>query len=299
MKVLVIILSAALIAAVCRIIADKVWIKRLARRISEIRDMDTNTLLHADAEGMRGLVNEINEVLRQLRAQRMEYVRKKHTLDQMLTNISHDLRTPLTSAMGYIGLIDRAGLDEETLAQTEIISQRLERLEELINSFFEFSKMISQDKEPEKIPVDIVGTVEGAVAHYYDDYSAQGREIAFVHRDRRIMLPSNRSMLMRIFDNLISNALKHGEGTLTITAFSDTENVTLEFENGLHDEEIDPERVFDEFYTTDISRRGGSTGLGLAIAKQFVSMLGGNISAECFDGRFLIRIELPTQAAAQ
>jgi signal transduction histidine kinase len=233
------------------------------------------------------LIIEINEMLKEVRKNRIDYSRKSHTLKQMMTNISHDLRTPLTSAQGYINLIDTAELSEEQSREIVVVEKRLVRLEELINSFFELSKIISQDKSPELEKLNLVSVLEECIAHYFDDYCGQGREIVFNCGVRKIEILSNKNMLMRIFDNLISNAYKHGEGNLTVTA-DVTQGVRITFENSLHDSQVDIDRIFDEFYTTDISRTKGNTGLGLAIAKQFTEMLGGGISAEYGDGRFTV-----------
>ena len=96
-------------------------------------------------------------------------------------------------------------------------------------------------------------------------------------------------MLLRIFDNLISNALKHGESDLTITA-DDDKGISIIFSNTLISSDIDIEHIFDEFYTTDISRTKGNTGLGLAIAKQFTEMLGGEIGASLVNELFILTI---------
>ena len=96
-------------------------------------------------------------------------------------------------------------------------------------------------------------------------------------------------MLLRIFDNLIGNALKHGIGNLVI-AIELTETIQITFKNKLYSTDIDMNHIFDEFYTTDISRTKGNTGLGLAIVKQFVEMLGGTVSAELFDGMLSLTV---------
>ena len=98
-------------------------------------------------------------------------------------------------------------------------------------------------------------------------------------------------MLVRIFDNLINNTLKHGLGALDISVVqTGNGGVEINFENTTKDSDLDASRVFDEFYTTDISRTKGNTGLGLAIAKQFTELLGGKICAECKNEKFNIKI---------
>ena len=98
-------------------------------------------------------------------------------------------------------------------------------------------------------------------------------------------------MLLRIFDNLIGNALKHGEGDLTITVI-ESDELRITFENVPISQDIDTEHIFDEFYTTDISRTKGNTGLGLAIAKQFTEMLDGTISAALSNGKFILTVTM-------
>ena len=105
-------------------------------------------------------------------------------------------------------------------------------------------------------------------------------------------------MLLRIFDNLISNALKHGTGNLTVSVdlaenVQADKTVQITFENELHDSDMDIKHIFDEFYTTDISRTKGNTGLGLAIVKQFTEILNGSISARNTDGLFAMTVFLP------
>ena len=273
-------------------------IKSMSEQLREIKTQDTNQLLHTQSgnRACEELIYEINDILREARAVQIQYRQKSHALEQMLTNISHDLRTPLTSAMGYMGIIRSSQLSRDELEQEiEIIDKKLFRLEELINSFFEFSRILSSDRQPEMEELNLISILEEAMAHYYDDYCSQGRRIFFDHDNSRLAIRSNRSMLLRIFDNLIGNGLKHGMGDISITLIR-TDSVGIRFENALSDSVLDPldmDRIFDEFYTTDISRTKGSTGLGLAIVKQFTQMLGGEISGEYEGERFAVTVELP------
>lgn len=292
MTVAVILLSitAAVLLLLC--ILQKREIQHITGQLAEIKDEDTNTLIHSGNGTADGLINEINRLLKETREMRINYNQKNHALEQMMTNISHDLRTPLTSAMGYINIILNADLPkEEKSRELAIVEKRLLRLEELINSFFEFSRIISSGKQPEKTALNLVSVLEESIIHYYDDYCSRNRQIVFRCETHRLMLQSNHNMLLRIFDNLISNALGHGEGDLMISVNSE-EEIQIRFENELNSPNIDTEHIFDEFYTTDISRTKGNTGLGLAIAKQFTEMLGGRISAEVNGMVFRVMITL-------
>ena len=198
----------------------------------------------------------------------------------MITNISHDLRTPLTSALGYIDImLTSSEMNDEQRKDLEIVKERLERLEELINSFFEFSKVESSNAAVEMDKLNLIGVLEESIAHYFDDFSRDNREIIFDAPAQRQMIMSNREMLLRIFDNIIGNAYKHSTGSLEITVKKE-ENLKIVFTNNLICSNLDMDHIFDEFYTYDISRQKGNTGLGLAIVKQFVMRLSGNVYAK-------------------
>ena len=290
--ILMIILAAAAVFLLFLLLMTQAELLSIVRQLKKIKRENTNALIRREgfSVGTKMLIHEINALVKELQYNRIYYKRKKHDLEQMMTNISHDLRTPLTSALGYINIIKNSGLSqEEKNREIEIIEQRLLRLEELINSFFEFSKIISSDKMPEKEEVNLVAILEETAAHYFDDYSSQGRDIVLSCDKSKIILYSNKNMLMRIFDNLINNALKHGCGRLDISANS-TGDTVICFRNDLFDSEVNTEKIFDEFYTTDISRTKGNTGLGLAIVKQFTEILGGKISAQYENNVFSITI---------
>lgn len=293
MVIAIIALSIACFVMFSMLIQIRIGSKNTVDQIQRIKDQDTNNLVNIElGMGDSELINEINSLLKMLREERIMYNRKSHDIEQMMTNISHDLRTPLTSALGYVHLAQSDSIDaEEQKRELAITERRLRRLEELIDQFFEFYKVISGEKQPELGPVNLIGLLEEAVSHYFDDYNDRDRMIELNYDKSKILILSNKGMMMRVFDNLINNALKHGQGTLYISASYEYHEV--KFTNATIDKQIDPEHIFDEFYTTDISRTTGSTGLGLAIAKQFVELLGGSISAMLNNDQFEITLKLP------
>ncbi len=291
MTAVLIILAAALAAVSVLLIIQKREVKSISGQLRELRKLDTNMLIEAKSSSADELINEINSVLKQMRRMRIQYHQKNHALEQMITNISHDLRTPLTSAMGYLNIIRHSDLpDAEKKRELELVEKRLLRLEELINSFFELSKIVSRGEPPVLTELNLISVLEDSIVHYYDEFSSRKRQIIFQSDSHKYMIRSNQEMLLRIFDNLINNALKHGTGDLTVTV-SAGETVTLTFTNQMTGFSPDIEQIFDEFYTTDISRTKGNTGLGLAIAKQFTQMLGGSISAAEENRNFIITVQ--------
>ncbi|NLC87300.1 MAG: HAMP domain-containing histidine kinase [Clostridiaceae bacterium] len=256
--------------------------------------MESNTLIHSkyNLKNINNLIHNINKVITESKDIKIDYSNKNKSLMKMMTNISHDLRTPLTSALGYIDIILKSDLSEEEKKKDLItIEKRLKRLEELISSFFEFSKIISTNKTPELEKINLTSVLEESVIVFYDDYKKNNREILLDCEQRKIIINSNKMLLSRIFENLIGNAYKHSNSDLKIKVET-KDKVKIIFSNELLDNDIDIDRIFDEFYTVDISRTKEGTGLGLAIAKEFTKQLGGNIYAKKSVSKLKIIIEL-------
>lgn len=267
-------------------------IKRISCNLDEILSIDSNKILHGEFSNkeLNELLLKINKMITYVRYKELDLERKNKSLKKEITNITHDLRTPLTSSLGYIDLILKSNLSkEEQERELKIVENRLLRLEELINSFFEFSIITTDNKKIDMEQTNLVAVVEECISHYYDDFTKKKRKVVFVNDIKKYNILSNAEILKRIIDNLISNSLKHSNSDLIIK-LSEKNDIKLSFENDIVDTNIDIEHIFDEFYTSDISRTKGNIGLGLAIAKEFIEMLGGNISANKLKNKLIIKI---------
>lgn len=269
-------------------------VKHISKEIDNIKDLDSNTLIHSkyNLKNINNLIYKINNLLTESKNIKIDYGNKNKSLMKMMTNISHDLRTPLTSALGYIDIILKTDLSEEEKKKDLItIEKRLRRLEELISSFFEFSRIISTNKLPTLEKINLTSILEESVIVFYDEYKKNNRKILLDCNQRKIIINSNKMLLTRIFENLIGNAYKHSNSDLIIKV-EKLNKVKIIFSNELLDNDVDIDRIFDEFYTVDISRTKEGTGLGLAIAKEFTKQLNGNIYAEKHNNQLKIIIEL-------
>lgn len=294
MVIIIIILTAIIIILLTYLFLLQKELKSLPNKIDTLQKNDSNHLINIehDFKTLEPLIMRINHLLKGIKEVKLSYERKNKMMMTMMANISHDLRTPLTSAIGYIDIVLKSDIgEEEKQTELKIVEERLEKLEELINSFFEFAKALKNDRQPELKKLDLLSILEDSIVSFYDDYKKENRKILLNHKNKKIMITSNEIMLARIFDNLITNAYQHSSSDLEIEVTTD-EKTAIKFRNDLTDEETDIERMFDEFYTTDISRTKGNTGLGLALAKEFVSALGGNIYAQKSDSKIDIVIEL-------
>lgn len=281
MEIILIILVIIILFLVCYLFCMKRELKRIKKELNLVLSRKTNSLVHTEfaSKGIRDLVECINTHLTEIKNKESKLERKNTSFTKMIRNISHDLRTPLTSSLGYVSLILESDMAEkEKLNNLKIVEERLKRLSELIDSFFEFSKIISNNENIKIEEVNLIATLEKSISNHYEDFSTQNRVINFKTNKQKIIIKSNEIMLERIFDNLIRNAYKHSISNLDISV-KIKDIIEITFINNLTYKNLDTNKIFDEFYTVDISRTKGNTGLGLAIAKEFTEQLNGQISA--------------------
>lgn len=252
---------------------------------------DTNTLIDISTgdKYMRGLANAINIQLRKLREERHRFRQGDAELKNAVTNISHDLRTPLTAICGYLDLLEQEEKPETVAAYLGIIRNRAELLAQLTEEFFRYSVIISDKNDAERKPVVINGVLEESVAAFYAVLNEQGIIPNIQMPETKVIRMLDRSALTRVFSNLLNNAIKYSDGDLDISLLDTGEIIFANTASGLT--EVQVGRLFDRFYTVEAARK--STGLGLAIAKTLIEQMNGRISAKYENSRLSICIILP------
>lgn len=293
MEIILVIFVIIILFLVCYLFFMKMELRRIKKELDLVLSRKTNGLVHTEftSKEIHDLVECINTHLTEIKSKESKLERKNANFVKMIRNISHDLRTPLTSSLGYVSLMLESDVTEqEKIKNLKIVEERLKRLSELIDSFFEFSKILSNDQIIELDEINLVAVVEKAISNHYEDFSKDNRMIDFKTNKRKIKIKSNEVILIRVFDNLIRNAYKHSNGNLDIEINQTDEKVKIKFINDLLYKDLDVDRIFDEFYTVDISRTKGNTGLGLAIAKEFVEQLNGKIKADKKNNKLIITI---------
>lgn len=281
MEIVIIILVIIILFLLSYLFFMKREVRRIKKEIFLIHKNNSNNLVNSEfkAKELTELIDEINKILKNEKENFSAEVKQKKMLNSVMLNISHDLRTPLTSALGYTNmLLSQEKLSEIDFNEINIIKERLLRLEELIDSFFVFSKISNESKNIEKDNANLIELLEDSIVSYYDEFKKEDRNIVIDKNVNKCLIKTNKELLKRIFDNLVVNALKHGDGNLFIDFKEDT-FIEISFSNRVLSNDLDISQIFDEFYTTDISRTKGNTGLGLAIVKSFTVLLGGKIKA--------------------
>ena len=204
----------------------------------------------------------------------------------MITNISHDFRTPLTSIMGYIDVYERTR-DEKYL---EIIKKKAEELKELIDGFYDFSRLVSKSYKIDKRVFNLDDFIKEEIVNYYDYYIAKGQMID-VNLDRVRCFQDEKNLKI-VVDNLISNMMKYSEGEDKIELKLKDGYFELKFSNLAQIETDDSiERVFERNYTIDKSKNDASSGLGLNIVENLCELMGLSASVDYTDDIFAITIK--------
>ena len=275
------------------VLATKVYfLRKSAQEISEaFRDRltaDTNTLIDISTRDpyMRQLAADINMQLRLLRKQRHKYLTGDRELKEAVTNISHDLRTPLTAICGYLDLLEREEKSVNTARYLSLIENRVDAMKQLTEELFRYSVILSTE-EMAMETVHINGVLEESIAAFYGALTNRGIQPQIHMSDRRIEKQLNRDALARVFSNVLNNALKYSDGDLEITLLDDGKIVFSNTATRLN--EVQVGKLFDRFFTVEAARN--SNGLGLAISKTLVEQMGGSISAELVNKKLIIHIQ--------
>ncbi|MGN0663893.1 MAG: sensor histidine kinase [Negativibacillus sp.] len=251
---------------------------------------DTNTLIDISSRDpcMRKLAASINEQLRLLRQQRQQYLGGDRELKEAVTNMSHDLRTPLTAICGYLDLLEREEKSENVSRYLSHIKNRTQALRQLTEELFRYSVILGEEELTlEELAVNAV--LEESIAGFYGALTEKGI-IPEIHMTQTpVFRRLNRKALSRVFSNILSNALKYSDGDLRITLLDSGE--ILFANHAANVDQVQVGRLFDRFFSVESA--GNSTGLGLAIAKTLVERMGGSIFAQISNGLLSIHILFP------
>lgn len=276
------------ISLLIKIYLIKMSAREIREKLFEKLTEDTNTLIDISSgdKCMRRLAEELNVQLRQMQKERQRFCQGDMELKEAVTNISHDLRTPLTAVCGYLDLLEQEEMSEKARWYVTQIGERTDRMRQLTEELFLYSVVVST-KELELEWLCLNSVLEESIASFYSVFIQKGITPKIHMADVKVERKLNKSALIRIFGNIISNALKYSDGDFVVELL---ENGVVQFSNkaeGLGKVEI--YRLFDRFFTVETTRK--STGLGLSIAKLLTEQMGGRIEAEYVKGRMIIRVE--------
>ena len=289
--VLLILLCAVLIG---RQVTLERGLHRAALRMQvQLADETTARLaLPCPSAGAEELLVCLNQLLELRQEERAAYRRKEQELRRQIANVSHDLRTPLTSILGYLQLLEGDGLSPEKKAEyLAVVEGRARTLQVFIATFYDLSRIEGGELPLEREKVDLGRALSDQLAASYEQIEEAGLDMEV---DLAPDLPpvwADSGAVTRIFSNLLTNALRHGKDALSIRLYREGNGIVSAFSNRAEDLTAeDASHVFERFYTADKMRTGQSTGLGLAIVKALAERMGHSAAARWEDGVFTIEV---------
>lgn len=285
-------LALALVCAglIVKIILLRASVRQIAEQAEEKLAEQSNAPISPDsADGIvRRLARGISRTLDETIMLGRKYREGDAELKRAVTNVSHDLRTPLTSAAGYAGLLKKSGLTPKQAEYLSVIEGRISAMRRLTEELLAYSVAASDETEPVLAEVDIAAALEDSLTQFYAAFEERGISPSIDIPQNEVVRIADKDALARVFGNVISNAVRYSDGDFCVTM---KENGEITFENAASSlDEVSAKRLFDRFFTVENAR--GSAGLGLSIAKLFVEKMGGSIGASWAAGRLVIRIRL-------
>ena len=230
------------------------------------------------------LVKQLNAVILERRQVRKQYQKLMIQQKQMISAMSHDFRTPLTSVLGYIELLQNGVSKDIEKKYLDIIYWRAHDLNDMLDSFYQLSRLESNELEVHYQNVDIYQLLTQQLSSYYEDLNKQFDHVEIQLEFLKLMIYSDDKLLTRVMSNLIKNALVHGMGEFKVNAYTMADCVVIEFSNHAHfDHNFDVNQLFERNFKISKDRSRQSSGLGLAIAKEIVLRIGGQLAVD-YDG---------------
>lgn len=271
-------------------------VRDICRQLAFLMKHDSNMLINRefDMGGIGTLSDRLNEFLELRRKEKQHYQEKETLIADTYTNLSHDIRTPLTSLDGYFQLVEECENVEDQKRYLNIIHERIHSLNEMLEELFTFTKLKNESYNLELMPCCINRILKETVFSYYDDWVRMEIQPDIRITEEQLHIYGNRQGVSRVIQNVIKNGLDHGEKKISIVLERDQDRAALRIGNQVtHPEQIDVEHVFDRFYKADAARSKTSTGLGLSIAREFVKRMNGEIGAKIEENEFIVEMSFP------
>ncbi|WP_239004723.1 sensor histidine kinase [Paenibacillus tepidiphilus] len=282
--VLIIILFAAAALLLTRLWMLRRELERMTEQLRLYNDRTTGkhidvALFDGRLEALAEQINRQSGLVVEAEARRK---RIEHEFRQAVANISHDIRTPLTSILGYIQLLEAESITpEEKREYVAYVKNRARRLQALLNDFFELSVIESLDYPLQTEKLGMTALLSDILVGFYDAFNEKGITPEIRLPEENVFLYTDESAVRRVIENLLINTVKHAGGQVNISFAEQQETAVLTIVNDAQAlAGSDVSLLFDRFYTADRTRSAQSSGLGLSIAKSLMNKMGGTLAAE-------------------
>ena len=283
----IVVLSILVITLVLRVVTTNIEIRNIIRDLEDITEKDTNILLTTSSgdKSIKSLVDSLNKELKKLLSIKREYSKGVFDVKNSAENIAHDIRTPLTVIKGYVDLLEEEDLSEEGKKCLEIIKGRTRYMKEMTDELFLSLSMKSRGVLSLS-DIDAKSVLEEALVSFYNEFKKKGMTPSIITPNEKVILKADSKALYRVYSNIISNALKYGEGEFNVQ-MDEKGNIT--FSNYAPNmDSVEANKLLDRYYT--ISDAKASSGIGLSISNEILQEMGGELKVRLDNKRLYISI---------
>lgn len=265
-------------------------LSKIANDLQKLVDKDTNALLCTSScdKTVRRTADALNRQLGELRKLQIKYIDGDKKLKDAITNVSHDLRTPLTVIYGYTEQLKNQITDADLLKKVDMIHARTREMIALTEELFRYTLIVGTEFEPKLERLNVNEILEESALGFYSAFTSRGIELVIDICDKPVFRLTDKQALSRIFSNIISNAIKYAQSDFSISM---SEDGVIDFSNCAPElNYINVEQLLDRYYT--VKNNNESTGLGLSIARMLADKCNCDISASYLDGRLSIKVTI-------
>lgn len=280
-------------------------VRQAGRDLAELMDNPgENRILLAASPSREAehLLQQVNRYIEYHQRERIMWQQQERQLQEQIENISHDLRTPLTSILGYLELVDDGSLSGEDREALAVVEKKSRYLQGLICDFYDLSRLERTGLRLEQEPVEITRIIRETVLSYYPEFEERHLTVELTLPENAVLIKGKQEALERVLHNMVQNALRYARSCFRVRVYhaqpaggQDSENhgergdrICMEFCNDTeHLTQADIPFLFDRFYTADHARPSGGTGLGLTISKLLAEAMGGAVTARLTEQREL------------
>lgn len=290
MIIVYILIASIILTLFIKIYLMKKSLKEISRETKRIINLDTNNLITVSSDDIdiTMLVNILNDEIKKLRIQKMQYENGNQELKTSITNISHDMRTPITAINGYIDLIKNTEDAGEQEKYINVIEKKVKELVILTEELFDYSKDMDMGVKIKKERCCINQLLEETLANYYMIFKEKNITPHIDIVSKHIYSEVDRNSIIRVFENILSNVAKYSDGDFKIKLNEEKEIIFSNKAKSL--DAVTVKKIFNRYYTVGNTKK--SSGIGLAIAKQLVELNGGQITAEYTNMYLIIKVKL-------
>ncbi len=273
-------------------------VRDICRQMQFLRESGgrQNIRLKGTEKEMKQLAEQIDALREQQNMREIEMFNKDRQLKETLANVSHDIRTPLTSLKGYFKLFQTEEDVQKKQEYLSIMQERMDTLSELLEELFTYTRLQDARYELELCRQDMTPIVLKTLFSFYGECRKRQQDMDIQAEEIPLVALCNEGAVGRVISNIVRNALHHGSGRMELKYGAEGSQIQFVCRNSIDKEmkkDMDISQVFERFYKGDKARSKSSTGLGLAIARELVERMNGTIEASCVDEMFEICVRIP------